>query len=123
MTQRAGFNSSAELPRADRTGCDPAAWKPWRAGPFGTSSRLEECNMRALPKHVEKGLHELIEDGIPVDEIAYVMALPTEAVAEEIEHLAENKEASQNPGEMPKPRPSQLHSRGCPYSPKTQIEL
>jgi predicted subunit of tRNA(5-methylaminomethyl-2-thiouridylate) methyltransferase len=78
--------------------------------------------MRALPKDVEKGLHELIEDGVPVDEIAYVMGLATETVAEEIEHLAETKEASQSPAvEVPKPRP--FRSRGCPYSPKTQIEL
>lgn len=80
--------------------------------------------MHALPKHVEKGLHELIEDGIPIDEIAYVMELATETVVEAIEHLGVKNEALQNSeGENPKPRPRQLLSRGCPYSPKTDIEF
>jgi hypothetical protein len=49
--------------------------------------------MPALPKHVERGLRELIEDGVPADEIAYMMELTAETVAEEIEHLAENRKA------------------------------
>ncbi len=41
--------------------------------------------MNKLPEHVEAQLHRLIEEGLPVDQIAFMMRLSRKTVESEIE--------------------------------------
>ena len=43
--------------------------------------------MKKLPEHVEAQLHRLIEEGLPADEIAFMMQLSPEVVEAEIQRL------------------------------------
>jgi DNA-directed RNA polymerase specialized sigma24 family protein len=43
--------------------------------------------MTTLPKHIETQLHRLIREGLPADEIAFVMRLSRETVESEMSRL------------------------------------
>ena len=55
--------------------------------------------MKKLPEHVETQLHRLIEEGLPVDKIAFMMRLSRDTVESAIERLnTTNKESSAKNG-------------------------
>ena len=43
--------------------------------------------MNTIPEHIKAPLHRLIDGGLPVDEIAFMMQLSEEAVKREIERI------------------------------------
>lgn len=47
--------------------------------------------MNKLPDHVETQLHRLIQEGLPVDQIAFMMRLSRETVESEVERLNTTK--------------------------------
>lgn len=44
--------------------------------------------MNTIPQHIKAPLHRLIDGGLPVDEIAFMMQLSEKVVKREIERLA-----------------------------------
>jgi hypothetical protein len=58
-----------------------------RDGQIWVRKKCKESMMNTIPEHIKAPLHRLIDGGLPVDEIAFMMQLSEEAVKQEIERV------------------------------------
>jgi DNA-directed RNA polymerase specialized sigma24 family protein len=56
-------------------------------------------DMNKIPEHIRAALRQLIAEGLPVDQIAFMMRLSREAVEEEVRRVNTTKEEA-----SPRPR-------------------